>query len=156
MSKQLNWPQVDSNQVVVTSQRWSKDIGCTLSSIWNVKGKGYEYICKWDIYFSNKLVTNSKNMFSLCHYGILCADGWERVLFNPFLIQALTQQHVEYVKGDEYFLKAIHWVLCSEFYAVWVETHSSTIDLFTLLYVALMWLTNWNRAYIPNDTLFPI
>ena len=29
MSNQLNWPQVDSNQVVETSEGWSKEIVCT-------------------------------------------------------------------------------------------------------------------------------
>ena len=47
-------------------------------------------------------------MFSLCHYGVFCGDRCQKTFkFNPFQIEAETQQHVTKVEGCEYFLKAL-------------------------------------------------
>jgi hypothetical protein len=46
MSNQINLPQFDSNQVVETSQGWSMETGCNLSSIWSVIAKGLSVIAK--------------------------------------------------------------------------------------------------------------
>ena len=48
MSNQFNLPQVNSNQGVETSERWSREMG----GIWpnfNCHSKGSEYLCKCDI-----------------------------------------------------------------------------------------------------------
>jgi hypothetical protein len=37
-------------------------------------------------FFLNKCATFSKSMFSLCHCGVLCVDGWENVFFMHFIL----------------------------------------------------------------------
>jgi hypothetical protein len=57
MSNQLKLPEVDSNEVVETSQGWSMETGC----IWA------QFRVSWKVYFWK---------FWLCHYGVLFVDWW--------------------------------------------------------------------------------
>ena len=70
MSNQLNLPQVDSKQVVETSQgdQWKQDAP---ELNFKYHSKGSEYLGKSGISF---LVKISTNLFSLCHYGVLFVD----------------------------------------------------------------------------------
>ena len=50
-----------------------------------VLNKGCEYLCTcflFIIFIFNTFAKNSKKPFSLCYYGILCVDWWERNLIN--------------------------------------------------------------------------
>jgi hypothetical protein len=52
-----------------------------LTSILSLIAKGPNtYVNKEFVMFANK----SKNLFSLCHYGILCVDWWGKFKFNQF------------------------------------------------------------------------
>jgi hypothetical protein len=44
-----------------------------------------------------------KNMFSICHYGLLCVDWGHFKRCNRFYDKAVTLQNVEKVQGSEYF-----------------------------------------------------
>ena len=69
MSNQLNLPQVDSNQVVETSQGWSMETGCTWVQFWVPLQR--VWIVMYVSYFCFVLVIHL-----LCYYGILCVDWW--------------------------------------------------------------------------------
>ena len=76
MSNQFNLSQVDYNQVEkhLKDDQWSLIARCLNT-----------YVNKVFLFFILKKCTNiSKNLFSLCHYGVLCVDWWGFVLFNQF------------------------------------------------------------------------
>ena len=75
MSNQLNLSQVDSNQVVETSRTIIRN-RMHLSSISSLIAKGLNaYVNKVFLFFiCNRFANISKNLFLLCHYGVLCVD----------------------------------------------------------------------------------
>jgi hypothetical protein len=86
-SNQLNLPQVDSNQVVETSQGWSMETGCTWAQL-SLIAKGLNtYVNKVYVYGDicffiwNYLAKNVLNLCLFCHNGVLCVDWWVMFLF---------------------------------------------------------------------------
>ena len=70
---------VDSNQVVETPQGISGN-RIHLSSISSLMDKGLNtYINKpFQFFIWNTFANISKNLFLLCHYGVLCVDWWRK------------------------------------------------------------------------------
>ena len=96
MSNQLNLPQVDSNQIVETSQRCSTQKRMNLSSISRAKGL-------------NTYVNKVFLFIFLINVFILCVDDDDTFsLFNPFKNKTVTLQNVEKGKGSEYFPNALY------------------------------------------------
>ena len=72
MSNQLNLPQVDSNQVVQTSQGWSVDTECTWDQLLSVMAKAVSTYVLVRFLFLINLQKILKPLFHVCHYGLLC------------------------------------------------------------------------------------
>jgi hypothetical protein len=70
MSNQLKLPQVDSNQVLEKS-RMINGNRMHLSSIASLITKR--------VWILMQMFCISKNLFSHCHYGVLCVDSWVKM-----------------------------------------------------------------------------
>lgn len=68
MSNQQNLPPLDSNLAVATSQGQSVQKGVPELNF-ELCSKGCEYFCIFD-----ESVKISKDLPSLCHYGVLCVE----------------------------------------------------------------------------------
>ena len=74
MSNQLNLPQVDSNQVVETSERTINGNRMHRSSISSIIAKALNSYVNTLFLFFFLFTKMSKNLILLCHYGVLGVD----------------------------------------------------------------------------------
>jgi hypothetical protein len=110
MSNQLNVPQVDSSQVVETSQGWSVEM-MHPSSMSRLIEKGlYTYVNNVFLFvIFNTFANISKNLFSLCQYGALCLDWWGTCFISSIWEQSCNvTKKIKKGKGSEYFPDALY------------------------------------------------